>query len=56
MICGRGDGAVEDFIEEWEERRYQELAESLSNKFEDGLEEQVDAEMAGLPEQEELAD
>jgi hypothetical protein len=30
MIWGRGDGAVEDFIEEWEERRYQEPPEETT--------------------------
>ena len=40
-----GTRAVERFIEEWEERRSGELTESLSDEFEDGLDEQVNAEM-----------
>jgi hypothetical protein len=46
------DVAVADFIDEWEERCCEELRESLSDEFEEKLDERVNAEMAEWLQQE----
>jgi hypothetical protein len=43
------EAAIEEFVENWEDRRGEELEEVLTDAFEDGLNDAIEDELEKLP-------